>query len=139
MAYLGGIHFWWPKMTGRRYPEKWGQFSAVTIFFGFNMTFFPQFILGYLGMPRRYYEYPPDTSLHILNLLSSVGVVVLAVGYLVPLFYLLWSLCRGEVAGNNPWNATGLEWKTASPPTKHNFEKIPTVTEGPYAYSPEKN
>ncbi len=139
MAYLGGIHFWWPKITGRMYPENWGRFSAVTIFFGFNMTFFPQFILGYLGMPRRYYEYPDDLHLHVLNLLSSIGSIVLAVGYLLPLFYLLWSLRHGQIASSNPWNATGLEWQTSSPPPKHNFEETPIVTEGAYAYSPEKN
>lgn len=135
MAYLGGIHFWWPKITGRLYPENWGRFSAAAIFFGFNLTFFPQFILGYWGMPRRYYEYPAD--LQMLNVLSSVGAIVLAVGYLLPLFYLLWSLRHGDSAGSNPWNAKGMEWQTPSPPEKDNFKETPVVEERPYAYSPE--
>jgi cytochrome c oxidase subunit 1 len=135
MAYLGGIHFWWPKMTGRMYPEIWGKLSALVVFIGFNLTFFPQFILGYLGMPRRYYEYPPEYQ--VLNVMSTAGASILAVGYVLPLVYLLLSLRYGAVAGPNPWRATGLEWQTASPPPTHNFEVTPVVTEGPYDYSPE--
>ncbi|MGR6034339.1 MAG: cytochrome c oxidase subunit I [Candidatus Nitrosoglobus sp.] len=133
MTYLGGIHFWWPKMTGRLYPENWGRLAAIVIFFGFNLTFFPQFLLGYLGMPRRYHEYPSEFQ--VLNMTSSIGAAILAIGYLLPLFYLLWSLRYGKIAGNNPWGATGLEWQTSSPPPKHNFEETPIVKEGPYAYS----
>jgi cytochrome c oxidase subunit 1 len=135
MAYLGGLHFWWPKMTGRLYPEMWGRIAALTIFFGFNLTFFPQYLLGYEGMPRRYHAYPPEFQ--VLNLLSSAGASILAVGYLLPLGYLLWSLFYGRRADGNPWHATGLEWQTASPPPKHNFEHTPTVVRGPYEYDPQ--
>src|SRR6202012_1784331 len=96
-AYLGGLHFWWPKMTGRMYPEAPAKLSALIVFIGFNLTFFPQFVLGYLGMPRRYATYPPEYQ--IFNVLSSAGASVLAVGFLLPAFYLLWSLKYGKVAG----------------------------------------
>ncbi|HUL12538.1 MAG TPA: cytochrome c oxidase subunit I [Methylococcaceae bacterium] len=134
MAYFGGLHFWWPKMTGRLYNDFWGRISAVVIFLGFNMTFFPQFILGYLGMPRRYHSYPEEFQL--LNILSSAGSVLLAIGYLLPLTYLLWSLRYGKPAGANPWAAAGLEWRTASPPPEYNFDETPIVCEGAYAYDP---
>ncbi|MFA5531773.1 MAG: cbb3-type cytochrome c oxidase subunit I, partial [Thiohalomonadaceae bacterium] len=113
MAYIGGIHFWWPKMTGRHYPEFWARFAAILMFFGFNLTFFPQYILGYLGMPRRVHEYAPEFS--VLNVLSSAGASLLAVAYVLPLFYLAWSLRKGRHASANPWRATGLEWRTSSP------------------------
>ncbi len=134
MAYLGGLHFWWPKITGRLYPEMLGRIAALVIFFGFNLTFFPQYLLGWLGMPRRYHEYPPQFQL--LNLFSSAGALVLALGYLMPLAYLGWSIFRGEKAPANPWGATGLEWQTDSPPPQHNFLEEPRVTRGPYAYEP---
>lgn len=132
MGYLGGIHFWWPKMTGRLYPEGWGRVSAILIFFGFNLTFFPQFVLGYLGMPRRYHAYPDEFQ--VLNVMSSAGASILGLGYLLPLSYLIWSLRYGRSAGNNPWDATGLEWQTTSPPPTHNFATTPIVTTGAYAY-----
>ena len=136
MAFLGGLHFWWPKITGRLYPEIWARLSAVVIFLGFNLTFFPQFILGYLGMPRRYHDYPPEfQSLHVM---SSAGSAILGFGYLIPLVYLLWSLRYGKVAGSNPWGARGLEWQTPSPPTTHNFDATPVVTEEAYAYTGEE-
>jgi len=134
MGYLGGIHYWWPKITGRMYNEGWAKFSALILFVGFNLTFFPQFILGYLGMPRRYHVYPPEFQ--VLNVLSTAGATILGVGYLIPFTYLIWSLRKGKQAGPNPWNATGLEWKTPSPPPPHNFDKVPIVTEGAYAYPP---
>ncbi len=134
MAYLGGLHFWWPKMFGRMYPEFPAKIAAVTVFVGFNLTFFPQFILGYMGMPRRYQVYPPEFQL--LNVLSSAGASILACGYIIPLIYLMWSLKWGKKAGPNPWNAKGLEWTIPSPPITHNFEAIPIVTEGAYAYGP---
>ncbi len=134
-AYLGGIHFWWPKMTGRIYPEGWGRAAAILLFFGFNLTFFPQFILGYLGMPRRYHAYPPEFQ--VLNVMSTAGASILALGYALPIFYLVWSLKYGRLAESNPWRATGLEWQTTSPPPKDNFERLPIVTEEPYAYSPD--
>src|SRR3954462_3597190 len=133
MAYLGGLHFWWPKISGRLYPEMLARIAALTIFFGFNLTFFPQYLLGWLGMPRRYHEYPP--GLQELNLFSSAGAAVLALGYLLPLFYLGWSFFWGKRAPDNPWGATGLEWQTTSPPPKHNFEATPGVNRGPYDYT----
>ena len=134
-AFFGGLHYWWPKITGRLYPEMWARMAALLTFVGFNLTFFPQFILGYLGMPRRYYAYPPEWQ--AWNVLSSAGASILAVGYILPLGYLGWSLLRGERAAPNPWRATGLEWQTSSPPPKHNFERTPVVTAGPYLYDPE--
>jgi cytochrome c oxidase subunit 1 len=131
-AYLGGLHFWWPKITGRMYPEAPAKLAALITFIGFNLTFFPQFILGYMGMPRRYWAYPPEFQ--VLNVLSSAGASVLAVGFLLPLLYFAWSMKYGEIAGDNPWQATGLEWETSSPPPTHNFHQIPIVTKDPYAY-----
>jgi len=132
MAYLGGVHFWWPKITGKMYDEWWGRLSAIIIFIGFNLTFFPQFILGYIGMPRRYPVYPPEFQ--FWNDLSSAGASILAIGYALPLIYLLLSLRYGKDAGNNPHRATGLEWTTTSPPPEHNFHTIPVITHEPYAY-----
>jgi cytochrome c oxidase subunit 1 len=137
MAYLGGIHYWWPKMTGRMYPEFWAKIAAIVIFIGFNLTFFPQFLLGYLGMPRRYHEYAPEYQ--VLNVLSSAGASILGVGYLLPFTYLLWSLKYAKQAGRNPWGATGLEWSTTSPPLAENFEETPVVTLPPYVYSREES
>jgi cytochrome c oxidase subunit 1 len=133
MAYLAGIHFWWPKMIGRLYPEGWARFSALVIFIGFNLTFFPQFIVGYLGMPRRYHAYPDEFQ--ILNVLSTAGATILGVGYLIPLVYFIWSFMKGPKASKNPWGAKGLEWeKVQSPPITHNYDAIPVVTEEPYGY-----
>src|SRR6202046_63789 len=109
MAFLSGVHFWLPKMTGRMYPEKISQLAAVVTFIGFNFTFFPQFLVGMLGMPRRYAAYPAEFQ--ALNVFSTAGATILGVGYLLPIIYLLWSLKYGEIAGNNPWQATGLEWQ----------------------------
>ncbi len=133
LAFMGGLHFWWPKITGRLYPEKAGQLSALVIFIGFNLTFFPQFLLGYLGMPRRYHSYPEEFQ--IFNVLSTAGASILAVGYLLPFFYLIWSLKKGARSGDNPWRATGLEWQTPSPPPTHNFHTTPVVTSPPYNYT----
>ena len=133
-AFMGGLHYWWPKITGRMYPEKMGQLAALITFIGFNLTFFPQFIMGYLGMPRRYHAYPPEFQ--IFHVLSTAGASILGAGYLLPVIYLVWSLRHGERASVNPWHATGLEWQTPSPPPKHNFEQMPVVTEEPYNYPP---
>jgi cytochrome c oxidase subunit 1 len=133
-AFMGALHYWWPKITGRMYPERLGQLAALITFIGFNLTFFPQFILGYLGMPRRVHEYAPEFQVY--NVLSTAGASILGVGYLLPLIYFLWSLHNGKKAGPNPWNATGLEWTTPSPPPKHNFHEVPIVTEGAYEYPP---
>jgi cytochrome c oxidase subunit 1 len=133
MGYLGALHFWWPKITGRLYSIFWSKVAGITIFIGFNLTFFPQFILGYMGMPRRYYTYPDDFQ--ALNVLSSAGATVLGVGYLIPIAYLIWSIKYGEKAGDNPWNAVGLEWETHSPPTTFNFDETPTVDHEAYEYT----
>jgi cytochrome c oxidase subunit I len=132
MGYLGGLHFWWPKISGRLYNEGLAKLSAGIIFIGFNLTFFPQFIVGYLGMPRRYHAYPPEFQ--VLNVLSSAGASILGVGYLIPMVYLMWSLRYGRAAGANPWGAVGLEWTTSSPPPTENFVETPTVTWEPYDY-----
>jgi cytochrome c oxidase subunit 1 len=133
MAFLGGLHFWWPKMTGRMYPQGPARVAAGLAFVGFNLTFFPQFLLGYLGMPRRYHAYPPEFQ--FLNVLSSLGAAVLGLAYLLPVAYLTWSLFRGRAAAANPWGAKGLEWETSSPPPTHNFETQPVVTEEAYNYA----
>ena len=137
MAYLGGIHYWWPKMCGRTYPEAWAKLAALIIFIGFNLTFFPQFVLGYLGMPRRYHAYPAEFQ--VLNVMSSAGASILAVGYLLPMVYLLWSLRYGKVAGPNPWGVRSLEWETSSPPPVENFARTPVVTGPAYDYGREED
>jgi cytochrome c oxidase subunit I len=132
MAYLGGIHNWWPKISGRHYPEMWARVAAVTIFVGFNLTFFPQFILGYVGMPRRYHAYAEEFQ--VLNVMSTAGASILAIGYVLPMVYLIWSLKYGAEADPNPWGATGLEWQTESPPPTQNFYETPVVNEPAYNY-----
>ena len=137
LAYLGGMHFWWPKITGKLYPEGWARFAALLVFAGFNLTFFPQFITGYLGQPRRYHAYAPEFQ--VLNVMSTAGASVLGLGYVIPLIYMLWSLKYGKPAGNNPWKAKGLEWETSSPPPTFNFDTPPVVTEDAYAYASESS
>ena len=132
MAYLAGVHFWWPKMTGRMYPEALSKLAALVTFIGFNLTFFPQFIVGYLGMPRRYAAYPPEFQ--VLNVLSTAGATVLGIGYLLPMIYMTWSLKYGKIAGANPWQATGLEWQIQSPPLTENFTETPIVDHDAYDY-----
>ena len=134
MGYLGGLHFWWPKITGRMYSEFLSRISAILIFVGFNLTFFPQFVLGYMGMPRRYHMYPDEFQ--VLNVMSSAGASVLGMGYLLPVIYFLWSLKYGAVAGPNPYGASGLEWRTASPPPTENFAEVPRDIPEPYEYTP---
>ena len=132
MGYMSGLHFWWPKMTGRMYPVLWSKVAAVMVFLGFNLTFFPQFILGYHGLPRRYHVYPPEFQVY--NVLSSAGATILGLGYIIPFVYLMWSLKYGKLAGPNPWGATGLEWQIPSPPPTSNFEVTPVVTVEAYEY-----
>ncbi|MGN6550451.1 MAG: cytochrome c oxidase subunit I, partial [Pararhizobium sp.] len=131
-AFFAALHFWWPKVTGRMYPEPIARFAAILMFFGFNITVIPQIIMGGAGMPRRYGAYPEQFQIY--HVLSTAGAGVLGVAYLLPLFYLTWSFVAGRRAPGNPWEATGLEWQTASPPPKHNFERTPTVDTEPYAY-----
>ncbi len=132
IGYLGGLHFWWPKITGRMYPEIWGRISAAIIFLGFNLTFFPQFIVGYLGMPRRYHAYVPEYQ--VWHVLSSAGASLLAIGFIMPVAYLAWSLKYGEKAGDNPWMAAGLEWETSSPPPTENFTYQPVIDHDAYEF-----
>jgi cytochrome c oxidase subunit I len=134
MGYLGGLHFWWPKIVGRMYSEFFSRISAILVFVGFNLTFFPQFVVGYIGMPRRYHAYPDEFQ--VLNVMSSAGASVLGLGYLLPVLYFLYSLKKGEVAGPNPWGASGLEWEIPSPPPTENFAVTPRVTSEPYEYTP---
>jgi cytochrome c oxidase subunit 1 len=135
MGYLGGLHFWWPKMVGRMYSEFFSRVSAIMVFVGFNLTFFPQFVVGYVGMPRRYHAYPEEFQ--VLNVLSAAGASVLGVGYVLPVLYFLYSLKKGEVAGPNPWGASGLEWEVTSPPPTENFAVTPRVISEPYQFTPD--
>ena len=132
IGYLGGLHFWWPKMVGRMYPEIWGRISAAIIFLGFNLTFFPQFIVGYLGMPRRYHAYVPEFQ--VWHILSTAGASLLAIGFIMPVIYLTWSLKYGEKVGDNPWMAAGLEWETSSPPPTENFTYQPVINHDAYEF-----
>jgi len=132
MAFMAALHFWFPKMTGRMYSESWGKLSAVFVFVGFNLTFFPQFIVGYLGMPRRYHFYPAEFQLY--HIMSTAGATVVAAGLVLPGFYFLHALLYGQKAGPNPWRAIGLEWTIASPPPPHNFDEVPVVTWEAYEY-----
>ncbi len=133
LAYLGGLHFWWPKITGRMYPEVLGKLSAIIVFVGFNFTFFPQFLAGYAGMPRRYHAYAPEYQ--VFNVMSTAGASVLGIGFTLPLLYLVWSLFYGPKAPANPWGAKGLEWETSSPPPTFNFDTPPVMNEEAYNYS----
>ncbi len=132
MGLLAGLHYWWPKMFGRMYPELLGKVSWAFVFLGFNVTFLPQFWLGKMGMPRRYHDFGVEFS--TWNMISSVGSWLIGAGFLLMFIYFLWSLKRGEKASSNPWNGKTLEWELPSPPTTHNFDKVPTITEGPYQY-----
>ena len=137
IAFLGGLHYWWPKIWGRMYSEKWARVSAALIFFGFNLTFIPQFIMGSQGMPRRYWQYDNmlDTDLfHFYHTLSTIGSWMLALAFIIMLIYLVHSIKNGKVAGSNPWGALTLEWQTPSPTPAHNFLEEPKITHGPYAY-----
>jgi cytochrome c oxidase subunit 1 len=129
-AFMGGLHYWWPKFTGKMYPEIPARIGAVLVFVGLNVTFFPQFILGTRGMPRRYYNYLEEfQNLHVL---STLGAYVLGLGFLLTSFYLAYSWKKGRKAPTNPWGATTLEWQCTSPPPYYNFEKEPVVNRGPY-------
>jgi cytochrome c oxidase subunit 1 len=134
IAFFGGLHYWWPKITGRMYSEKWGRVAAVLVFVGFNMTFFTQFILGSRGMPRRYYNYLDQFQ--PLHAFSTVGSWVLGLGFIIMASYLLASLRKEPDAPDNPWGGTTLEWQTSSPPITQNFEDQPVLEREPYDYRP---
>ncbi len=132
-AFLGAVHYWYPKMFGRMYPERFGLLSAALVFVGFNLTFFPQFLLGNAGMLRRYYSYPD--RYHVLNVLSTCGAYLLGLAMTITLIYLLVSLKYGERAPANPWGSRGFEWRTPSPPPVHNFVVPFDPAQGAYAYN----
>jgi cytochrome c oxidase subunit 1 len=137
MAFFAGIHFWWPKMVGKMYPEFMAKFACIIIFTGFNLTFMPQFIVGWLGMPRRYHAYPEEWQ--VLNVMSTAGASILGFGFLTCIACLIWSAFWGKTAKQNPWGAKGLEWEVCtSPPHPHNFTSIPVVTEEAYSYTGEE-
>lgn len=135
IAFLGGIHHWWPKMTGKMYDEFWARIACLFIFLGFNIVFFTQFILGTKGMPRRYYSYLDQFQ--FLHMISTSGTWVMGLGFLIVAFYLINSLRSGAPAPDNPWNGLSLEWKTSSPPPFENFNEMPTLTSGPYDFGKE--
>lgn len=135
-GFLGGLHYWWPKMTGRMYHEGIAKLTAVIIFIGFNVTFFPQFILGWLGMPRRYHYYYFAPEFQPYNIMSTLGSSVLGIGFLLPAIYLTYSLFKGAPAGDNPWGAHGLEWTIPSPPIAENFANTPVVLDEVYDFDP---
>jgi cytochrome c oxidase subunit 1 len=137
LGFMAGLHFWWPKMTGKMYDEFWAKLCAITMFVGFNMTFFPQFIAGWLGMPRRYHFYAQEYQ--VWHVASSLGATVLGIAFLLPAIYLTQSLFGGKKAPANPWNAVGLEWTVQSPPTTFNFPEgdLPVVTWEAYEYYKE--
>jgi len=132
IAFIGGLHHWWPKMFGKMYNEKVGMFACVLVFIGFNTTFFTQFILGTQGMPRRYASYVDEFQL--LHQISTVGSWLLAIGFLIHLGNFLHSLIAGPKAPPNPWGGLSLEWEAESPPTAHNFHHEPLVKHGPYDF-----
>jgi cytochrome c oxidase subunit 1 len=138
VAFLGGLHYWWPKITGRMFSDFWGRIAAMLVFVGFNLTFFPQFLLGTHGMPRRYFDYSVLAdrypAIATYNFLSSIGAAILAAGFTIMLIYLLASLLVGRRAPDNPWGSATLEWQTGSPPPYYNFASTPTAGD-PYDYA----
>jgi cytochrome c oxidase subunit I len=125
VAFMGGLHYWFPKITGRMYPEKLGQLCAWGVFVGFNLTFLPQFVMGSRGMPRRYWDYDPEFT--IFHQLSTVGAFILGISLFVSVIYLAWAAKHGPKAPDNPWGGTTLEWSTPTPPVLYNFSSPPEV------------
>lgn len=132
VAFLGGLHYWWPKMFGKMYSEFWSRIAAFLVFVGFNVTFFTQFLMGAKGMPRRYYTYLEEFQIY--HQISTIGSWILGLGLLIVLFYLVDSLINGEKAPSNPWGALTLEWQTVSPPPLENFDETPQIEHGPYEF-----
>ncbi len=132
MAFLAGLHYWWPKMFGKMYSELWAKVSCALLFVGFNMTFLPQFVMGAQGMPRRYFNY--IDQFQSFHQFSTIGAYVMGVAFLLMAGYMLHSLIKGKPAGSNPWGSRALEWQTSSPPELHNFHHTPVVINGPYDY-----
>jgi heme/copper-type cytochrome/quinol oxidase subunit 1 len=127
VAFLGALHYWYPKFTGKMYPEGLGQICGLGVFFGFNLTFLPQFVMGSRGMPRRYWDYDPQYQ--IFHQLSTIGAYVLGISLFITVIYLFYSFKNGKPATRNPWGATSLEWQTPTPPVLYNFEKPPVLHE----------
>jgi len=127
VAFLGALHYWWPKFTGRFYPESLGRVCALGVFFGFNLTFLPQFVMGARGMPRRYWDYDPQYQIY--HQLSTIGAFVLGTSLFVTVIYLIASFWNGKKAPRNPWGASTLEWQAPTPPPLYNFEKPPVLHE----------
>jgi cytochrome c oxidase subunit 1 len=136
MGFFAGLHYWFPKMTGRMLNEKVARIAWALIFIGFNVTFFTMFIVGVRGMPRRYAEYLP--RFHAENVVSTAGSFLLAIGILMLFWNIVQGMRKGSRAPGNPWRALSLEWQSASPPATGNFHEIPTVNEWPYGYGKPK-
>jgi cytochrome c oxidase subunit 1 len=131
-GFLAALHYWFPKMFGRMYDWKRAVWAWLILFIGFNVLYFPMLILGWEGMPRRYYDYPPQ--FHTLHLISTIGSWILIAGLILIFFNLVQGLRKGQKAGDNPWGGATLEWQISSPPPINNFEKIPVVERGPYEF-----
>jgi len=129
-AFFAALHYWFPKMFGRTYNHKPATLACITMFIGFNVLYFPLFIMGWQGLPRRYYDYSP--AFHSGNLISTIGSWILVAGLIIMFVNLLRALSKGQKAESNPWGGTTLEWQVASPPPEENFIEIPLVTKGPY-------
>jgi len=129
---FAAFHYWLPKMTGRMYNKKFATLSWLVLFTGFNIFYFPMFILGWNGMPRRYYDYLPEyKDLHVL---VSIGSFILAAGLFMMIFNLIYGAAKGVKSGSNPWGGATLEWTIPSPPPTENFEEVPVITKGPYDF-----
>ena len=131
LLFFAGLHYWFPKMFGKMYNERAAKLGTLVFVIGFNTLYFPMFIMGYMGMPRRYYDYLPEYKIY--HIISTVGSWILILGILILIFNLLKALLSKERTTEiNPWGGTTLEWTVPSPPPLENFDEIPTVTHGPY-------
>jgi len=136
MGFMAGLHYWFPLMFGRMYNETLAKLSCLIVFVGFNLTFFPQFIAGQKGMPRRYWDYIPEYEIY--NKLSSIGSALIGIGFFIALFYIIYALVKGPKTKKNPWAAATLEWEADCPPPTENFHHDPVVTHGPYDLTSER-
>ena len=131
-AFFAAIHYWYPKMYGRMYSNRWANVAWGVVFGGFNILYFPLFIIGLQGMPRRYFDYLPQFQTG--HVISTIGAFILIIGLIMMVSNLIYHRKRGAIAPSNPWGGVTLEWKLESPPTLENFEEIPVITEGPYVF-----
>jgi cytochrome c oxidase subunit 1 len=132
MAFLGGLYYWWPKISGKMFNETIGKISCLLVFVGFNVTFLPQFVMGAQGMPRRYFNY--IDQFQPFHQVSTIGSFILGLGFLLVMYNLIASIFKGQKASSNPWGSRALEWQVASPAPPHNFEHTPVLIHGPYDY-----